>query len=213
MSVQVKHRRDTAANIAAFTPAQGELIVDTTNNRVIVGDGTTVGGWPAAKLAEIGGGATRTAVADANYAALPTDRNIAITAITAPRTVTLPAASAYPQGTRLTVFDESGAVSATNTVTIARSGADSVNGGASATLSSAYGVLAVETNGANKWTVTDQSPSGLPAVGVGTAADPSNPLSVYGASALFNDVTIFQPTRPFSIRSIVANTRATWNGS
>ena len=51
MSVQVKRRRDTAANIAGFTPAQGELIVDTTNNRVIVGDGATVGGWAAPKLA------------------------------------------------------------------------------------------------------------------------------------------------------------------
>ena len=54
MSVQVKHRRDTAANIAAFTPAQGELIVDTTNNRVIVGDGATAGGFAAAKLSESG---------------------------------------------------------------------------------------------------------------------------------------------------------------
>jgi hypothetical protein len=55
MSVQVKHRRDSATNISTFTPAQGELIVDTTNNRVIVGDGSTVGGWPAAKLVESGG--------------------------------------------------------------------------------------------------------------------------------------------------------------
>lgn len=53
MSVQVKHRRDTAANLAAFTPAQGEIVVDTTNNRMIVGDGSTVGGWPAAKLTEV----------------------------------------------------------------------------------------------------------------------------------------------------------------
>ncbi len=29
------------------------MIVDTTNNRVIVGDGATAGGWPAAKLSEI----------------------------------------------------------------------------------------------------------------------------------------------------------------
>ena len=53
MSIQVKRRRDTAANIASFTPAQGELIVDTTNNRVIVGDGSTAGGFPAAKLSEV----------------------------------------------------------------------------------------------------------------------------------------------------------------
>ena len=53
MSVQVKRRRDTAANVAAFTGAQGELIVDTTNNRVTVHDGSTSGGWAAAKLSEI----------------------------------------------------------------------------------------------------------------------------------------------------------------
>lgn len=55
MSVQVQHRRDTATNIATFTPAQGEIIVDTTNSRMIVGDGATVGGIPAAKLSEVGG--------------------------------------------------------------------------------------------------------------------------------------------------------------
>jgi hypothetical protein len=53
MSVQVKHRRDTATNIASFTPAQGEIIVDTTNIRMIVGDGATPGGVPAAKLSEV----------------------------------------------------------------------------------------------------------------------------------------------------------------
>jgi hypothetical protein len=46
MSVQVKRRRDTATNVAAFTGAQGELIVDTTNNRLRVMDGSTSGGWP-----------------------------------------------------------------------------------------------------------------------------------------------------------------------
>ena len=185
MSVQVKHRRDTAANIASFTPAQGELVVDTTNNRVIVGDGATVGGFAAARLSDIPS-PTRTAVSDANYTAVSTDRNIAYTSITAARTVSLPAASAFPQGHRLTVFDESGSASATNTITLVRAGSDTINGATSAIVASAYGVLAVETNGATKWTVTDQAASGLPAVGVGTAADPLNPLSVYGASALFN---------------------------
>jgi Major tropism determinant N-terminal domain len=58
MSVQVKRRRDTAANIAAFTPAQGEIIVDTTNNRMIVGDGATAGGFSAAKPSEVLTGTT-----------------------------------------------------------------------------------------------------------------------------------------------------------
>jgi hypothetical protein len=52
MSVQVKRRRDTSTNVAAYTGAQGELIVDVTNNRVTVHDGTTAGGFPAAKLSE-----------------------------------------------------------------------------------------------------------------------------------------------------------------
>jgi hypothetical protein len=33
------------------------------------------------------------------------------------------------------------------------------------------------------------------------------------ASESFSEVTTFQAARPFSRRSIVANTRATWNGS
>jgi len=55
-AIQVQYRRGTQAQIAAFTGAAGEMNVDSTNNRVIVQDGATVGGWPAAKLSEIGGG-------------------------------------------------------------------------------------------------------------------------------------------------------------
>jgi major tropism determinant Mtd-like protein len=55
-SVQVQYRRGTQAQMAAFTGAPGEMNVDTSNNRVVVQDGTTAGGWPAAKLCEIGGG-------------------------------------------------------------------------------------------------------------------------------------------------------------
>lgn len=55
MSVIVQLRRDTAANIAAATPAQGEVWVNTTANRLVVGDGTTPGGIPVAKLSEVSG--------------------------------------------------------------------------------------------------------------------------------------------------------------
>src|SRR5580658_1789788 len=94
-ATQVQLRRGTGAQVAAFTGAQGEVVVDTTNNRAIVNDGATVGGWPAAKLAEVITN-TRTAVSDAAYSALATDRSIAYTALTAARVVTLPASSAYP---------------------------------------------------------------------------------------------------------------------
>jgi Major tropism determinant N-terminal domain len=53
LSVQVQLRRDTAANISAFTPAQGEGIVDLTNNRLTIGDGSTSGGHPMARLSEV----------------------------------------------------------------------------------------------------------------------------------------------------------------
>lgn len=41
---QVQIRRDTAANLTAATPASGELGYDTTNKRLVIGDGTTAGG-------------------------------------------------------------------------------------------------------------------------------------------------------------------------
>lgn len=53
-AVQVQYRRGTASQVAAFTGAQGELVVDTTNNRVVVQDGATAGGFAAAKLSEVG---------------------------------------------------------------------------------------------------------------------------------------------------------------
>jgi hypothetical protein len=53
-ATQIQFRRGTASQIATFTGAVGEVVVDTTNNRVVVQDGTTAGGWPAAKLSEVG---------------------------------------------------------------------------------------------------------------------------------------------------------------
>lgn len=53
MSIQVQRRRDTASFLSTFTGAAGELLIDTTNNRVQVHDGSTPGGFPAAKLSEV----------------------------------------------------------------------------------------------------------------------------------------------------------------
>ena len=65
MSVQVRRRREAAAFLAAFVGAQGELLVDTTNNRVQVHDGATAGGWPAAGIGDLPG---RNAVINGNFA-------------------------------------------------------------------------------------------------------------------------------------------------
>ena len=53
MSEQLQLRSGSASNIAAFTGAAAECVVDTTNNRLVLQDGSTVGGFPAAKLSEV----------------------------------------------------------------------------------------------------------------------------------------------------------------
>jgi hypothetical protein len=55
-ATQVQLRRGTSAQVAAFTGAPGEVVVDTTNSRAVVQDGATAGGWPAAKLYDLPGG-------------------------------------------------------------------------------------------------------------------------------------------------------------
>ena len=55
MSTQVQYRRGSSSQVAAFTGALGELVIDTTNKVVVVNDGTTVGGFP-----QVGTTATQT---------------------------------------------------------------------------------------------------------------------------------------------------------
>jgi hypothetical protein len=172
MSVQVKRRRDTASNVAAYTGAQGEIIVDTTNNRVTLHDGSTAGGWPQALE-------TRHAVADANYTATATDRLVPYTALTASRTVTLPAAASYPSGARLTVVDESGAASATLTIALQRAGSDTINSGASVAIATGYGSVTLESNGSNAWTILDPPQPPMAAV---LAAGPNGSQAKLGVA-------------------------------
>jgi hypothetical protein len=188
MSVQVKRRREAASFLSSFVGAAAELIVDTTNNRVQTHDGATPGGWPAAKLAEtqtIG----RTPVVDANYAASAADVAVCLTALTATRTITLPASSAYPVGRVLRVVDESGFASASAQIVVAAQGGDLVDGAAASAIGVAYGTLELISNGAGKW-IRLQDPlsilGNLAALGVGTAADSGNPLSATLNSVLFN---------------------------
>lgn len=154
MSEQLQLRRGAASQIAAFIGAQAEAVVDTTNNRLVLQDGSTAGGFPAAKLSEVVTN-TRTAVGDSSYSALATDRTIAFTALTGARTVSLPAAAAFPTGVRLLVVDETGACSQANAIALVRAGSDTINGQASFAINCPYGFLGLESNGANAWTITD----------------------------------------------------------
>lgn len=156
MTAEVKHRRGTESQVAAFTPAAGEIIVDMTNNRAIVGDGATVGGHPLARLDEVIA-AARTAVSDASVTATATSRLLAYASLTAARTVTLPAASAFPTGVILTIVDETGACDATKTISVLRAGSDTINGANSLVLKSPYAYLGLVSDGAAKWTIVNIS--------------------------------------------------------
>jgi hypothetical protein len=155
LSEQLQLRRGTSSQVAAFTGAQGETVMDTTNNRLVVNDGSTTGGWPLAKLSEVITN-TRTAVSDAPYSALSTDRMVAYTVLSAARIVSLPASTAYPTGTRLVVVDETGNCSALKTLTITPNGTDVIDGATSAVINQAYGFIGLESNQAGEWTIVDQ---------------------------------------------------------
>jgi Major tropism determinant N-terminal domain len=155
LSEQLQLRRGTASQVVALTGAQGEVVMDTTNNRLVINDGSTVGGWPAAKLSEVVT-SSRTVVSDAAYTVLATDRMVAYTALTALRVVTLPASSTYPTGTRLLIVDETGNCSVTTTLTVSAAGTDTIDGAASAVVNQAYGFVGIESNAAGEWTVVDR---------------------------------------------------------
>jgi hypothetical protein len=65
MTRQWQARRGTTTEHSSFTGAEGELTVNTTDNRVVVHDGVTVGGAPAAKASELA--ALTTTVNDIGY--------------------------------------------------------------------------------------------------------------------------------------------------
>jgi hypothetical protein len=155
LSEQLQLRRGTAAQVTAFTGAAGEVVMDTTNNRLVVNDGVTVGGTPLAKLSEVQTN-SRTPVSDTAYAVLVTDRMVAYTALTAARVVTLPASSLFPLGTRLLIIDETGNCSVTKTLAVGANGTDVIDGAASAVVNQAYGFIGLESNQSGHWTTIDQ---------------------------------------------------------
>lgn len=73
--VQVQYRRNTAAALASFVGAVGEVVVNTDSHRVVVCDGATAGGFAAAKLSEVlaltGGILTGTLAINLNTAISP----------------------------------------------------------------------------------------------------------------------------------------------
>ncbi|MDQ3047055.1 MAG: hypothetical protein M3R27_05855 [Bacteroidota bacterium] len=94
----------------------------------------------------------RETMSDANKTFSAGKTQVALTSVlTAPRTLTLPAASAFTAGTELIFDDEIGGVSTTNTVTIARVGADTINGSTSEIINAPFGQRRFFSDGVSKW--------------------------------------------------------------
>lgn len=90
---------------------------------------------------------------DAAYTILSTDRTIGTNAaFTASRTWTLPSANSVNAGQEIVVADFAGGITASNTLVIARAGADTINGGTSATITAANGAYLLRSDGVSKWT-------------------------------------------------------------
>lgn len=75
-------------------------------------------------------------------------------ALTAARTLTLPAANAFPAGTVLIFVDEVRGITLTNTVTITRVGADVINGASTLVFKTTGGAVRMITDGVSKWTAS-----------------------------------------------------------
>lgn len=71
--------------------------------------------------------------------------------LTAPRTVTLPAANSVQAGTEIVISDTSGTVSATNTLTVACAGADTINAATTEVMTTPRSYRRVRSNGSNAW--------------------------------------------------------------
>jgi hypothetical protein len=123
---------------------------------------------------------TKVTVNDADYTTTLTNGLlIAYTALTAPRTVTLPPATT--SGQIVTVVDESGACNPTNIITIA----GTIDGATNKTLNSPYSAITLESNGAGGYAILSKSDVSVtaPLTGNGTSV---TPLAIPAATTSVN---------------------------
>jgi len=95
MATQLQIRRGTASQIAAFTGAEGEVVVNTTNDSVHVNDGSTAGGFELAR-------ADLNNVSDASLNAALTGNTVSALTIT---TLTLGSTAITATGAEINILD------------------------------------------------------------------------------------------------------------
>lgn len=103
--------------------------------------------------------AARQAVNDAGVTVTDAMRTIVFTALSAARTVTLPAASGIKAGRQITIIDGSGSASSTNTISLAPNGTDTIAGSntTQVAINIPRGRAVIVCNGSTGWDVEQWS--------------------------------------------------------
>jgi hypothetical protein len=168
----------------AAPTAEGRVEWDTDDDLLKIGNGTGTETFQPVR---------RRAFSDTSITLNTVDRYVGQTGtLTAARTVTLMAANAVPAGTVITVTDESGSASSTNTITVQRAGADTINGGTGGiALNVSRGIVSLVSDGTSAWLAW-----------IVTGA-----LSVNGGSVTNSNITLKQSAAPTPI----SNGRLEWD--
>ena len=94
-----------------------------------------------------------TSTGDANYVILSTDRMVYHTALSTARTDTLPAANSVNAGQVFIVNDFAGVATASKTITLQKTGSDTINGVSSVVaINAQYGAAIFWSDGTSRWT-------------------------------------------------------------
>lgn len=98
----------------------------------------------------------RTTFSNADYSIVETDKVVSqIGTLSAPRTLTLPAANTVPAGEELIIVDDSGTATTTNKIIVSRAGSDTIDGATSKDITLAYGILRLVCDGVSKWKIVN----------------------------------------------------------
>lgn len=96
---------------------------------------------------------------DANATIVPGTRVVYTTAVfTAARAFAMPSASAYNAGETIDIIDLAAAISGANSLTLNRTGADTINGATNVVLSTQRGGLRLASDGVSKWSFAVPAP-------------------------------------------------------
>ena len=155
----------------------------------------------------------RVAYGDANGTIAANARVVAVNvALTAARTLTLPAANAAGAPPYIIIVDEARGITATNKLTIQRAGSDTINGGTSIELTSAGAAVILTRNGTNGWTAISTGGGGAGVLTAYRYVATSNQTSFSGADA--NGFTLsYVPGGLFVIVNGVTMTPNTYTAS